>query len=350
VANGNSENNANAFVKQAYVQVKHLGPTSLKVGRFEFFDGVEAKSTDPTVSTLVQTRIAHRLISNFGFTAVQRTFDGAQFAWNADSNNVTAFAARPTRGIFQVDGMGEIDVRIYYGAYNKSIKTRRGAGSLRVFGVGYVDTRSKVLKTDNRPVAARTADQGDIKIGTWGADYVHVFSTEKSFVGEVGWQAPASTVKPWVSAGYSYGSGDGDPDDSRHSTFFQLLTTPRQYARFPFYNMMNNEDAYATLNLRPVPKLVLRSELHGLRLADAADLWYLGGGAFQQGTVGFQGRPSNGSQRFSTVWDLSADYQLTRFLSATLYYAYAAGKGAIAGSYPKDSTGQLSYVETTVHF
>jgi hypothetical protein len=180
VANGNSENNANVFVKQAFVQLKQLGPTSLKVGRFEFFDGAEAKSTDPTVTTLVQTRVAHRLISNFGFTAVQRTFDGVQFAWNAGPRNVTVFAARPTRGIFQVDGMGEIDVQVYYGAFNKSIKTPHGAGSLRVFGIGYVDTRSKVLKTDNRPVAQRTADQGDIKIGTWGADYVHVFNAAKS--------------------------------------------------------------------------------------------------------------------------------------------------------------------------
>jgi hypothetical protein len=76
-ANGNSRNNASAFVKQAFVQLNQLGPTSLKVGRFEFFDGVEAKSADSTVTTLVQTRIAHRLISNFGFTAVQRAFDGA---------------------------------------------------------------------------------------------------------------------------------------------------------------------------------------------------------------------------------------------------------------------------------
>jgi hypothetical protein len=374
-ANGNSKNNVNAFVKQAFVQVSELGPISVKVGRFEFFDGAEATSTDPTVATLVQTRVAHRLISNFGFTAVQRTFDGARVAWDAGSNNVTVFAARPTRGIFQVDGMGEIDVQIYYGAFNKSIKTTRGAGSLRVFGVGYVDTRSTVLKTDNRPVAQRISDQGDIKIGTWGADYVHAFNTEKSgtfdvlgwgvvqtgtwgnltqragaFVGEIGWQAPAHTVRPWVSAGYSYGSGDGDPYDSRHSTFFQLLTTPRQYARFPFYNMMNNEDAYATLTLRPAPKLALRSELHGLRLAEAADLWYLGGGAFQQGTFGYTGRPSNGSQNFSTVWDLSGDYQLTRFLSATLYYAHASGRGAIARIYPKGSDGQLAYVETTVHF
>lgn len=231
---------------------------SLKVGRFEFFDGAEAKSTDPTVSTLEQTRIAHRLISNFGFTAVQRTFDGAQFAWNADSNNVTAFAARPTRGIFQVDGMGEIDVDIYYGAYNKAIKTRHGAGSLRVFGVGYVDTRSKVLKTDNRSVAARRADQGDIKIGTWGADYVHVFSAEKlgafdvlgwgvvqtgtwgiltqragAYVGEVGWQAPAGTVKPWVSAGYSYGSGDGGPRRLSPRYVFPVADDPSAVREVP---------------------------------------------------------------------------------------------------------------------
>jgi hypothetical protein len=373
-ANGNSENNANAFVKQAFVQLNELGPISLKIGRFEFFDGAEAVSTDPTVATLVQTRVAHRLISNFGFTAAQRTFDGARFAWNGRSNNVTVFAARPTRGIFQVDGMGEIDVQIYYGAFNRSI-TAHGAGSLRIFGVGYVDARSTVLKADNRPVAQRTADQSDITIGTWGADVVHVFNTAKSgtfdvigwgvvqtgtwgnltqragaFVGEVGWQAPATTVKPWVSAGYSYGSGDGDPNDSRHGTFFQLLTTPRQYARFPFYNMMNNEDVYVTLNLRPAPKLALRSELHRLRLADAADLWYLGGGAFQQDTFGYTGRPSNGSQQLSTVWDISGEYQLTRVLSATLYYAHASGKGVITNIYMKDSDGQFAYVEMTVRF
>jgi hypothetical protein len=37
-------------------------------------------------------------------------------------------------------------------------------------------------------------------------------------------------------------------------------------------------------------------------------------------------------------------------LSATLYYAHASGRSAIASIYPKDSDGQLAYVETTVHF
>jgi hypothetical protein len=374
-ANGNSTNNRDAFVKQAFVQLKKLGPTSLKLGRFEFFDGAEAKPADPTVATLVQTRITSRLISNFAFSAVQRSFDGAQFSWNAGPNSVTAFAARPTEGVFQVDGMGELDVEVFYGAFNKSIKTRSGEGSLRIFGVGYVDGRTTVLKTDNRPAPVRAADHGEIKIGTYGADYVQAFHTARSgtfdvlgwgaiqtgawgsltqragaFVGEFGWQPPADALKPWLSGGYSYGSGDDNPNDSRHGTFFQVLTTPRQYARFPFYNMMNNEDLYGTLNLRPIPKLSLRSELHGLRLASASDLWYLGGGAFQSGTFGYTGRPGNSSQSFATVWDISADYPLTRFLSATLYYAHASGAGTIAIIYPNDHNGQLAYLETNLHF
>jgi hypothetical protein len=374
-ANGNEVNNASMFLKQAFVNFKHLGPASVKLGRFEYFDGTEVKPADSTLATVVQTRIAHRLISNFGFTAVQRTFDGGQFSANFGQNNFTFFAGRPTAGIFQVDGMNELDVEVYYGAFTRSVTSRNGAGQLRVFALGYVDDRNKVLKTDNRPQPARAADLGKLEIATWGANYAHVFNTAAdgkfdflvwgalqtgswgmlsqragAFVGEVGWQPPFKVLKPGISAGYSYGSGDGNPTDSRHGTFFQVLTTPRQYARFPFYNMMNNADAYATLNVRPTSKLALRSEVHTLRLASASDLWYLGGGVFQPKTFGYTGRPSGGNQGLANVWDFSADYQLTRSFAATLYYGHAWGKGVIAGIYPKDRNGQLIFLETNFHF
>ena len=157
-------------------------------------------------------------------------------------------------------------------------------------------------------------------------------------------------MKPWFSAGYSFGSGDKNPGDSTHGTFFQLLPTPRQYARFPFYNMMNNEDFYGTLNLRPASKLALRSEAHALRLASAADLWYSGGGAFQPQTFGYTGRPSNGHRSLGNVWDLSADYQVTRSFSTTLYYGHAWGESVIAKIYPKEANGQLIFLETNFHF
>ena len=374
-ANNNHTNEANGFVKQAFINFKHLGPAALKLGRFEYFDGAGVKPADTMLATVIQTRIANRLISNFGFSAVQRAFDGAQLSLNSGQNNFTFFGARPTEGVFQVKGMDELDVDIYAGTYARSISTDRTAGQLRVFAMGYIDHRTLVLKTDNRPQAVRSADHGKIEIATYGMDYSHVYNAERAgkfdfllwgalqdgswgnqtqhaaaFVGEAGWQLPVTALEPWISAGYSYGSGDGDPNNGRHSTFFQLLPTPRAFARFPFYNMMNNEDVYGTLNLGPVSKLSLRSEAHALRLASASDLWYLGGGAFQPKTFGYTGRPSNGNRGLANVWDISADYQVTRSFSATLYYGHAWGKGVVAAIYPKDANGQYVFLETNFHF
>jgi len=373
-ANNNHTNVANGFVKQAFVNLKRVGPLGLKIGRFEYFDGTEVKPKDAMLAGIVQNRISSRLISNFAFTTVQRSFDGVQLSGNVGRNNVTFFGGRPTQGVFQVKGMNELDVDAYYGAYTRQVGNERNAGDFRVFAMGYIDHRTTVLKTDNRPSKTRAGDFGKIEIATWGADYVHVSHVQgagdfdflvwgalqtgswgsltqraAAFVGEAGWQAPVK-VKPWVSVGYSYGSGDGNASDSRHGTFFQDLPTPRQYARFPFYNMMNNEDLYATFNIKPVSKLALRSEVHTLRLASSSDFWYSGGGAFQPGTFGFTGRPSNTNRGLANVCDISADYQFTRSFGANVYYGHAFGKGVISSIYPKDASGQLVYLETNFHF
>lgn len=376
VANSSNTNNVGGFLKQGFATFKDFG-SSLKIGRFEYFDGNEVKPKDHTLATLIQTRIAQRLIANFGFSAVQRSFDGVQLSSKVGRDNFTFVAVRPTEGVFQADGMGELDVDTYYGAFTAPVETAHGAGELRVFGLGYIDHRTLVLKTDNRPASVRATDFDKIEIATYGADYVHVFNTSaagkfnvlgwaalqggswgqltqhaSAFVGEVGWQPPAPLLQPWISAGYSYGSGDGNNADNRHGTFFQVLTTPRQYARFPFYNMMNNEDLYATLNLRPTPRLALRSELHTLRLANSKDFWYAGGGAFQESTFGYTGRPNpgNGNRGLANVWDMSADYQFTHMFGATLYYGKAWGKTVIANIYPKDPNGQLLYLETNFRY
>jgi len=374
-ANGNQVNNTGGFLKQAYVTFKHVGPASVKLGRFEFFDGMEVKPQDQMLASVVQTRIANRLISNFAFAAVQRTFDGGQFSLNSGSNDFTFFGARPVQGVFQVDGMDELDTEVYYGSFNHAVHTQHGAGALRVFAVGYVDDRNTVLKTDNRPAAVRAADVGKVEIATYGANYAHVVKTESAgnfdflvwgalqsgswgaltqragaFVGEAGWQPAVKALHPWISLGYSYGSGDGNPKDGTNGTFFQVLTTPRAYARFPFYNMMNNADAYVTLNLKPWSKLAVRSEAHAMRLADSHDLWYLGGGAFQPKTFGFTGRPSGGHQGLANVWDLSADYQINRMFSISPYYGHAWGKSVIQSIYPRNANGQLAFLETNFHF
>jgi len=83
------------------------------------------------------------------------------------------------------------------------------------------------------------------------------------------------------------------------------MPTPRPYARFPFYNMMNNEDFYGSAAFRLPHSLSLRSELHALRLANSQDLWYGGGGAFQSNSFGYTGRAANGNRSLANVSDVS---------------------------------------------
>ncbi|MHB8503787.1 MAG: alginate export family protein [Candidatus Acidiferrales bacterium] len=374
-ANGNGQNNANGFVRQAYVGFRLPANGKLRLGRFTFLDGAEVTPKDKTLATVVNTRISQRLIGDFGFSAVGRSYDGGQLSFDTGSGNFTVLGARPTRGVYQVDGMGELDVDLFYGVYTVSVTSHHGAGELRVFAVGYIDERGTVLKTDNRTLAARSADKDQIRIGTYGADYAHVLRTEKrgqfdflawgvfqsgswgvqaqrsgAFVGEFGWQPPVHILNPWFSAGYSFGSGDSNPNDNTHGTFFQILPTPRPYARFPFYNMENNKDYYGTAVFRFPHSLSVRSEVHALSLADSQDLWYSGGGAFQPHSFGYAGRATGGSGSLANVWDVSLDCPLRYGFNITTYYGHAWGKSVIESIYPKGTSAQFGYVETNFRF
>ena len=374
-ANGNARNTSSGFLKQAYVGFKLPEKGRARLGRFTFLDGAEVQPKDKSLATLVNTRIAQRLIGDFGFSDVQRSFDGMQLGFNEGNSNITLFGARPTEGVFQMRGMNELNINLFYGAFTVPVTTNHNAGELRIFAIGYMDDRAGVLKTDNRPVAVRTADTGQVRIGTYGADYVHVLHTNHqgqfdvlvwgafqnggwgaqtqragAFVGEFGWQPPVRVINPWFSAGYSYGSGDSNSNDNVHGTFFQIMPTPRPYDRFPFYNMMNNEDFYGSAVFRLPRSFAIRSELHSLRLASAQDLWYGGGGAFQSNTFGYTGRASGGARSLANVWDVSLDVPLGYGFSITTYYAHAWGKSVIANIFPPGTSSQFGYVETNFRF
>ncbi len=375
-ANDRARNAGMVFPKQGFLRFKGLGGgQSLKLGRMEVIDAAEVVPKNPTLAALKRDRLAHRLLGNFAFSHVGRSFDGAQYALNTPRLNLTLFGGRPTRGVFQVDGWGELNINVYYGALTWQVAAGRGAGEWRVFGLGYSDYREGVLKTDNRSAALRRADSGHIDIGSFGGHYIHsapvaagdldlllwgVIQTgtwgrlaHRAYAGaaEVGFQpnfAPA--VRPWIRAGYNYGSGDKNPADNTHGTFFQVLPTPRIYARFPFFNLMNSADAFGELILRPRRGLTLRTDWHSLRLASSRDLWYLGGGAFQPWTFGYTGRAVSGGGSLANLFDVSADFAVNSRLAVGAYFGHAAGRAAIESIYPKGRNGNLGYLELTWSF
>src|SRR2546423_4282086 len=175
--NGNRRNLANGFVKQAYLGIDLPLRGKLTLGRFGFSDGMEVTPADPALAQLVNTRVAQRLIGEFNFSAVMRSFDGIRVSFDAGKSNFTLLALRPTEGAFQVDAMGELNVDLFYGAYTLPTEYSNGSGELRIFAMGYVDQRGGVVKSDNRPLAARLADGNRVRIGTYGADYAQVLHT-----------------------------------------------------------------------------------------------------------------------------------------------------------------------------
>jgi hypothetical protein len=378
IANDASRNAAMAFVKQGYVRFKNLGGNSgqsLRLGRMEFIDATEVTPKNTTLAALKRDRLAHRLIGNFGWSHVGRSLDGLQYGYNSGKNSLVLLGARPTRGVFQVDGWGELNIAVGYGAYTRQLGTPKSVGELRLLGAYYDDWRPNVVKTDNRPLTLRRADANQIRIATLGGHYIHALESQSGIfdvvlwgvfqagqwgiqdhragavVAEAGFQPKIwKQAKPWIRGGYQYASGDGNPNDGSHHTFFQMLPTPRIYARFPFYNMMNSEDAFGELILRPHSRMTVRADVHSLRLANANDLWYQGGGAYQPWTFGFAGRPSGGNRGLATLADVSADYQINAKITISGYLGNAWGRGVVESIYPKGQNALLGYVELGYKF
>jgi hypothetical protein len=373
----NLSQEASLFVKQAFVRVRAPGTSGsgARLGRLEFIDGAETSPKDPSLAWMKRERIAHRLLGTFGFTHVGRSFDGGEAVYARPDFTVTLFAGMPTQGVFNLDGGGTLDeVKVGYAAVTRPLSGTGFQGDARVFGLHYRDERSGVVKQDNRPERARAADKEPVAIHTVGGHFLGLWETAGgkldgllwaagqwgdfgslsheafSLAAELGFQPNGVPGSCWFRVGFLHASGDGDPADGDHGTFFPVLPTPRLYARFPFYTNANLNDAFAQVIFKPAPGVTVRSDLHALWLADAPDLWYVGGGAFERSAFGFGGRPSGNHRGLATLLDVSVDWQWRKDTALTGYLGYAWGGDVIRSIYGGRRSGLFGYVELIRRF
>ncbi|MEO8561510.1 MAG: alginate export family protein [bacterium] len=372
VANGDTR--AGLFLKQAFVRLKNVGAKGnmIRLGRIDFVDGTETAPTDSAVAWLKRERIAHRVLANFTFSASQRSYDAVHLARATPRYNLTLMAGMPTEGVFQLDGQGTLsDIRVAYGAVSLPFPS----ADFRVFGIRYEDRRP-IAKVDNRPAAVRSTDLSAVKVNTLGAHLVatHMLGSAKGDVlfwgalqnGDWGLQShrasafaveggiqPPVALRPWLRGGYSQGSGDDTPGTTAggaHTTFFQMLPTPRLYARTPLYNMMNNRDLFASLLLRPATATSVRMEAHKLSLTSATDLWYAGGGAYNKTVFGFQGRPSGGKDDLATLLDIGADRGFGPVTTIGAYVGTVLAGDVVKNVHPSANDAHFLYLELTRRF
>ncbi len=360
-ANGGRD--GSVFVKQAFWRWQDVAGkgSMLRLGRFEFFEGTELMPKDPTLSWLRRDRISHRLLGNFGWSHVQRSLDGLQFSLDRKSSNFTLLLARPTRGVFDLKGNDQLSkVTVLYGSWTSAFDDRSDG---RLFALHYRDSRP-VVKTSNTAGITgkvkvttlgghylRTWDAGDGRADAllWGAwqfgDWGQLDHKANALALEAGYQWREAKWQPHLRVGYFVGSGDDNPNDNDHETFFQVLPTPRLYARTPIYNLMNNKDLFVQLMLKPTKRWSVRLDWHRLSLAKANDLWYAGGGAFNNTAFGYAGRQSGGQDRLMDLADVSIDYSPDAKTTWTLYVARAIGKGVVQSSFPAGKNATFLYFE-----
>ncbi len=372
-SNSNNTEPAAASFKQGYLRYHfNRDSNTIRLGRFEFFDGQETTPKNPTLAWLQANRIQQRLVGNFGFSNGQRSFDGADAHLSGDSWDLTAMAARADQGVYNMNANPELNVDLQYLAYTRYLAKQRV--QLRGFAMDYHDGRPNIVKTDNRALAVRTADHHNIRVGSYGANAAAAVPVGRStidllfwgvlqdgqwgllnhragaVVAEGGIRADVVPSQPWLRGGFLRSTGDNNPTDHEHNTFFQVLPTPRLYARFPFFNMMNSSDQFVQFMDKPAKRLDLRTDLHFLQPTNGHDLWYTGGGAGDSKVFGYQGRPGNAHTSFASFYDVSADYAVAKPLTLSAYYGFAAGRTVIHTIYPKTTNAQFGYFELVYRF
>jgi hypothetical protein len=373
---GRRSNAGQLYLRFANVRLPSLTRgVDLTIGRMGYTSGAEAPSGVAKIETIKRQRLDARLVGEFEWSIYQRAFDGLRVDVTQPSWRATGVAFMPTQGGFARQANTTLRDVVVAGA---TVSTRPAAGSgsrtqVQGFGWHYRDRRAIAARPDNSGgtspsgvdldvttagavvVGAYPMGRGEWDLFGWGAAQTGGWYGDDHRAGalalEGGYQWTGAPARPWLRAGLFHASGDDDPADNAHGTFFPMLPTVRRFAPTTVYGTMNLRDLFVQAQARPRPPLGVRLDVRRLDLASSADLWYAGSGAtLARGTVfGYTGRRSNGSRRLGTSIEASADYAITPRVSVNGFLGRLRGGPAVTGTFAGDVLW-FTYLESVIAF
>ena len=362
------------YLKYLNARFKDVMPgLTVQAGRFGYTSGAEGVSGVARIEAIKRLRVDSRLIGEFEFAFFQRSFDGARADYTRGRGRVTAGVFFPTQGGFEEDANPTLtDVMVVTGALTLQPGAPIPHTEWQIFSHRYDDDRLVTGRPDNSGVSATAADVHVTTIGTTLVTSLHAGRGDLDVLGwfvmqtgrwyeldhrahamsiEAGYQWPGVRARPWVRGGWMDTSGDRDPSDGRHGTFFQMLPTVRRYSLSATYSQMNMRDLFAQVLMTPAARVSIRADVHGLTLAQAADRWYYGSGATQnEGRLfGFGTRPSSGARDFGTVFEGSADVRIRPRWTVGGYLGWIHGGDVVTRTFDGNQL-VFGFLESTVQF
>ncbi|MGH0037858.1 MAG: alginate export family protein [Myxococcota bacterium] len=357
-------------IRQLYLDLNGMD-SSLRAGRQDIKMGTLVKYEEADWTYVKTARISQRLVGTVGFTNAERSYDGLSVGSRAlDGHFVHAFVAQPTTGVFDVPSAYERQNDITFGGIDWTIL--RGTclenTEFSVFGLAYDDGRPvsdggrsgdvEVYTVGASMLGIHPLGPGRLDVVLWGALQWGDFSTTTSagagdetldhFAGaglvEVGYRLPDVFGEPWLRVGVNVASGDGDPGDDDHNTFFNLLPTNHGYYGYAdqlaFQNLIN---PFVQLKLKPHRKLGLEVMWHYFKLATRDDAKYAGTGAFNKDAFGYVVRPSGGQSDVGHEIDVTAVLALDEHVELRAGYSQLFGGDVLAGPETRDT--QWAYAQ-----
>lgn len=287
-------NEKNLDLHQGYLTVKNLaGPLTLALGRQEMVFGDS------------------RLVGNFGWSNVGRSFDGLRLMYTPGPLRVDLWAMITKEfganvGADPAFSPSNRDTQEFYGIYTT---VKAASFSIEPY-VLYLRDTGNVNETDPvtgalvSPMAAPATRGQDRVTGGFRIDG-KAAGDSIDFTGEAAYQAgsmeargaiPKSDISAYavaVKAGYTLpvavkprigvevdrASGDDDPADKKFKTFENLFPTNHiHYGYMDYVGWRNMQDLRASLSIKPTKTSGVSLDYHRFSLAEKSDNWYAASG------------------------------------------------------------------------
>ena len=296
-----------------------------RVGRQELKVGPEVIYPEADWRYLKTARLGERLIGSVPWSHEERAADGITLGWDLGGHQLLAFAAQPTSGVFEVDNAYRSLHDVTYEGAEWTVKrgTWLANTELAGFGIAYQDRRLPVDGGLPHGLSLFTLGGSLLGVYPWGPGKVDLLFFAAGQFGsydrlnhaawaallEAGYQLPDLFLRPWLRAGVNAASGDANPADGAHGTFFNMLPTNHIYYGFADQLALQNLiDPFVQLRLSPHPMVALNLFAHWFRLTDSADERYSGTGVYNLDTFGFTGQPSHGLAHVGREYDVVATF------------------------------------------
>lgn len=337
-------------------------PVTLKVGRQELIYGDE------------------RLIGASDWGNVPRSFDAAKLRYEKDGNWVDLFTGRVV--LADNHNFNVVDDYDWFSGFYGSCKDIVPDANTEVYvlsrnsgaGTAAAGTRGTAVAIPQNSAAGTPRDIYSIGTrvqshpGKWkGWDYTLEFVQQlgsinvagkrldqdaRAVAATVGYTFNQVSIKPRVSVGFDYSSGDDNPNDGTSHTLDNLFpTNHKHYGMMDYIGWRNIQSPRVGLSAKPAKGLSVSADYLLFRLDDDRDLFYPQGGGGRS-ALGY-GRNSGFSKFIGSELDLDATYVATQWLSFRGGYGHFFAAGYLEDSKAKlggSADADWVYIQTTFTF